>query len=138
MGPWAQAVFDTLGAVVSREVVEEVVERGLIEVLPLTHIRGRSLHDAFVIVDEAQDFADSWWQPVIGALRDRENGRLMIVGDVGQSVFQRAGRPPVDLVPLVLDHNLRNTRQIASAFLPLVGHLTAQPRRPRSRAPRSR
>ena len=45
----------------------------------------------------------------------------MIVGDAGQSVFQRAGRPPVDLVPLVLDHNLRNTRQIASSFLPLVG-----------------
>ncbi|GAA1052655.1 AAA family ATPase [Dietzia natronolimnaea] len=74
-----------------------------------------------VIVDEAQDFADSWWRPVIGALRDRELGRLMIVGDAGQSVFQRTGRPPVDLVPLVLDHNLRNTRQIASAFLPLVG-----------------
>lgn len=74
-----------------------------------------------VIVDEAQDFADGWWWPVIGALRDGENGRLMIVGDAGQSVFQRAGRPPVDLVPLVLDHNLRNTRQIASAFLPLVG-----------------
>ncbi|HMT49602.1 NERD domain-containing protein [Dietzia sp. UBA5065] len=74
-----------------------------------------------VIVDEAQDFADSWWRPVIGALRDREHGRLMIVGDAGQSVFRRTGRPPVDLVPLVLDHNLRNTRQIASAFLPLVG-----------------
>lgn len=74
-----------------------------------------------VIVDEAQDFADDWWRPVIGALRDRENGRLMIVGDAGQSVFQRTGRPPVDLVPLVLDHNLRNTRQIASEFLPLVG-----------------
>ncbi|HHX85888.1 MAG TPA: AAA family ATPase [Actinomycetales bacterium] len=74
-----------------------------------------------VIVDEAQDFADSWWRPVLGALRDREAGRLMIVGDAGQSVFQRAGRPPVDLVPLVLDHNLRNTRQIAGAFLPLVG-----------------
>lgn len=74
-----------------------------------------------VIVDEAQDFADGWWRPVIGALRDRENGRLMIVGDAGQSVFERTGRPPVDLVPLVLDHNLRNTRQIASEFLPLVG-----------------
>lgn len=74
-----------------------------------------------VIVDEAQDFADSWWRPVLGALKDRENGRLMIVGDAGQSVFQRTGRPPVDLVPLVLDHNLRNTRQIASAFMPLVG-----------------
>ena len=54
MGPWGQAVFDTLGAVVSREVVEEVLDRDMLEVLPLTHIRGRSLHDAFVIVDEAQ------------------------------------------------------------------------------------
>ena len=74
-----------------------------------------------VIVDEAQDFADNWWRPVIGALRDREDGSLMIVGDAGQKVFERTGRPPVDLVPLVLDHNLRNTRQIASAFMPLVG-----------------
>ena len=53
MSPWAQAVFDTLGALVSNQVIEEIMDRGLIEVLPLTHIRGRSLHDAFVIVDEA-------------------------------------------------------------------------------------
>ena len=46
MGPWAQAVFDTLGAVVSPAVVEEVIARGMLEVLPLTHIRGRSLHDS--------------------------------------------------------------------------------------------
>ena len=51
MGPWAQAVFDTLGALVSTEVVEEIMDRGMLEVMPLTHIRGRSLHDAFVIVD---------------------------------------------------------------------------------------
>ena len=54
MSPWGQAVFDTLGAITSREVIEEVLDRGMLEVLPLTHIRGRSLHDAFVIVDEAQ------------------------------------------------------------------------------------
>jgi len=54
MGPWAQAVHDTLQAVTTAEVVEEIVDRGMLEVLPLTHIRGRSLHDAFVIVDEAQ------------------------------------------------------------------------------------
>ncbi|HWS58114.1 MAG TPA: PIN domain-containing protein, partial [Actinotalea sp.] len=41
MNPWAQAVFDTLGAMVSSEVVEEVMARGMLEVLPLTHIRGR-------------------------------------------------------------------------------------------------
>ncbi|MGO4758882.1 PhoH family protein, partial [Streptomyces sp. 2MCAF27] len=53
MSPWAQAVFDTLSAVTTSDVIEEVVGRGMLEVLPLTHIRGRSLHDAFVIVDEA-------------------------------------------------------------------------------------
>jgi hypothetical protein len=40
--------------------------------------------------------------------------------DEGQRVFDRHGSPPVPLVPLVLDHNLRNTRQIANAFQPLV------------------
>ena len=54
MSPWAQAVFDTLGAITSRDVIDEVLDRGMLEVMPLTHIRGRSLHDAFVIVDEAQ------------------------------------------------------------------------------------
>ncbi len=48
------AVFDTLGALTSRDVVDEILDRGMLEVLPLTHIRGRSLHDSFVIVDEAQ------------------------------------------------------------------------------------
>jgi PhoH-like ATPase len=54
MQPWAQAVHDTLGALTSSDVIDEVLDRGMLEVLPLTHIRGRSLHDAFVIVDEAQ------------------------------------------------------------------------------------
>src|SRR5680860_1467297 len=54
MGPWGQAVFDTLGAVTTTEVIEEILDRGMLEVLPLTHIRGRSLHDSYVIVDEAQ------------------------------------------------------------------------------------
>src|ERR1700733_511249 len=53
MGPWAQAVFDTLEGLASPAVLEEVLSRGMLEVLPLTHIRGRSLHDSFVIVDEA-------------------------------------------------------------------------------------
>lgn len=53
MNPWSQAVFDTLGALVSA-VLDEVLDRDILQVLPLTHIRGRSLHDAFVIVDEAQ------------------------------------------------------------------------------------
>lgn len=74
-----------------------------------------------IIVDEGQDFADSWWLPLLRALRDEETGRLHVYSDEQQRVFQRFGRPPVTLVPLVLDHNLRNTKQIARTFLPLAG-----------------
>jgi hypothetical protein len=75
-----------------------------------------------IVVDEAQDFADSWWDPVLAALRDPEAGGLYIFIDEGQRVFQRQGTPPVPLVPLILDQNIRNTRQIATAFQPLVDH----------------
>jgi hypothetical protein len=73
-----------------------------------------------VIVDEAQDFADSWWRPVLAALRDEDEGGLYAYSDENQRLFARFGRPPVQLVPLVLDHNLRNTRQIHESFGPLA------------------
>jgi hypothetical protein len=75
-----------------------------------------------IVVDEAQDFADAWWDPLLAALKDDETGGLYVFTDEGQRVFSRHGSPPVPLVPLVLDHNLRNTRQIANAFQPLVDH----------------
>lgn len=77
--------------------------------------------DSFV-VDEAQDFADAWWDPLLAALKDEETGGLYVFTDEGQRVFSRHGSPPVPLVPLVLDQNLRNTRQIANVFQPLVDH----------------
>ena len=73
-----------------------------------------------VIVDEAQDFADSWWTPVLRSLRDEEEGGLFVYSDENQRIFARFGRPPVALVPLVLDHNLRNTKQIHESFGPLA------------------
>lgn len=75
-----------------------------------------------VVIDEAQDFADAWWDPVLASLRDDETGGLFVFSDEGQRVFDRQGTPPVPLVPLVLDRNLRNTRQIATTFQPLVDH----------------
>ena len=75
-----------------------------------------------IVVDEAQDFADAWWNPLLAALKDDERGGLYVFSDEGQRVFNRHGSPPVPLVPLILDHNLRNTRQIATAFQPLVDH----------------
>jgi PhoH-like ATPase len=90
MGPWAQAVFDTLGALVSMEVVEEVMDRGMLEVLPLTHIRGRSLHDAFVVVDEAQSLERNVLLTVLS--RVGQNSRVVLTHDVAQRDNLRVGR----------------------------------------------
>ncbi len=73
-----------------------------------------------IIVDEAQDFADSWWTPLMRSLRDEDSGGVFIYSDENQRIFSRFGQPPVPLVPLVLDHNLRNTKQIHDAFGPLA------------------
>ncbi len=75
-----------------------------------------------IVVDEAQDFADDWWDPLLAALKDEETGGIYVFTDEGQRVFNRHGSPPVPLVPLILDQNVRNTRQIANAFQPLVDH----------------
>ena len=90
MQPWAQAVFDTLGAVASGEVIEEVLGRGLLEVLPLTHIRGRSLHDAYVIVDEAQSLERNVLLTVLS--RVGANSRVVLTHDVAQRDNLRVGR----------------------------------------------
>ncbi|WP_030747054.1 PhoH family protein [Streptomyces griseus] len=90
MSPWAQAVFDTLSAVAGREVIEEVLSRGMLEVLPLTHIRGRSLHDAFVIVDEAQSLERNVLLTVLS--RIGANSRVVLTHDVAQRDNLRVGR----------------------------------------------
>ncbi|MDN5860398.1 MAG: PhoH family protein [Pseudonocardia sp.] len=90
MAPWAQAVFDTLGALVSEQVLEEVMARGMLEVLPLTHIRGRSLHDSFVIVDEAQSLERNVLLTVLSRLGAAS--RVVLTHDVAQRDNLRVGR----------------------------------------------
>nr|WP_308211369.1 PhoH family protein [Nonomuraea roseoviolacea] len=90
MGPWGQAVYDTLGAITTPEVIEEVHDRGMLEVLPLTHIRGRSLHDAFVIVDEAQSLERGVLLTVLS--RIGANSRVVLTHDIAQRDNLRVGR----------------------------------------------
>ncbi|MGV0340991.1 PhoH family protein [Corynebacterium mastitidis] len=90
MNPWAQAVYDTLSGLVSDNVLEEIHERGLLEVLPLTHIRGRSLHDAFVIVDEAQSLERNVLLTVLSRLGS--GSRVVLTHDVAQRDNLRVGR----------------------------------------------
>ena len=90
MAPWAQAVFDTLGAITTPEVVEEIIARDMVEVLPLTHIRGRSLHDSFVIVDEAQSLERNVLLTVLS--RIGRDSRVVLTHDVAQRDNLRVGR----------------------------------------------
>ncbi|NBV90511.1 MAG: PhoH family protein, partial [Actinobacteria bacterium] len=90
MSPWAQAVFDTLSAVTTAGVIEEIVDRGMLEVLPLTHIRGRSLHDTFVIVDEAQSLERNVLLTVLS--RIGKGSRVVLTHDVAQRDNLRVGR----------------------------------------------
>ena len=90
MGPWAQAVFDTLGSMASPHVIEEIIARDMLEVLPLTHIRGRSLHDSFVIVDEAQSLERNVLLTVLS--RIGANSKVVLTHDVAQRDNLRVGR----------------------------------------------
>ena len=90
MNPWAQAVFDTLGSVVSDAVIDEIMARGMLEVLPLTHIRGRSLHDSFVIVDEAQSLEKNVLLTVMSRIGQRS--KVVLTHDIAQRDNLRVGR----------------------------------------------
>ena len=111
MNPWGQAVFDTLSSVTHKYVVDEVVEQGMIEVLPLTHIRGRSLHNAFVIVDEAQSLERNVLLTVLS--RVGMNARVVLTHDVAQRDNLRVGRH--DGIAAVVESLKDN---------PLFGHVT--------------
>ncbi|GAA1963486.1 PhoH family protein [Microbacterium aquimaris] len=127
MNPWGQAVFDTLGSIVSSNVFDEVVERGLLEVLPLTHIRGRSLHDAFVIVDEAQSLERNVLLTVLS--RIGQNSRVVLTHDVGQRDNLRVGRHDgvASVIETLKGHDLfahvTLTRSERSAIAALVTEL---------------
>ena len=91
MSPWGAAVTDALESMVGREVIDEVIDRGLLEVLPLTHIRGRSLTDSFVVIDEAQNLERS---VLLTAL-----SRLGRGSRVGAHPRRRAARQPAGRAP---------------------------------------
>ena len=91
----------------------------MLEVLPLTHIRGRSLHDAFVIVDEAQSLERNVLLTVLS--RIGQNSRVVLTHDVAQRDNLRVGR-----------HD-----GVASVIETLKGHPLFAPHHP-ARAPSGR
>ncbi len=111
MLPWGAAVTDALEAITGPEVVNEVVRRGLLEVLPLTYIRGRSLTDTFVIIDEAQNLERTVLLTALSRLG--QGSRVILTHDVAQRDNLRVGRHDgvVSVIEALRGH-------------PLFGHVT--------------
>lgn len=90
MSPWTAAVFDALETFCGVNVIEQVIEEELLEVLPLTHIRGRTLSDSYVIIDEAQNLEK---MILLTALtRIGANSKVVLTHDVAQRDNLRVGR----------------------------------------------
>lgn len=79
-----------------------------------------------IVVDEAQDFAETWWEALTAFQVDPATTKVAVFHDDRQRVFGRTGRPPGQFAQVTLEENLRNTREIAAAFAPLL----TEPTRP--------
>ena len=90
MLPWTSAVTDALETMSDRNLVRDVVSRGLLEVLPLTHIRGRSLSDTFVVIDEAQNLERTVLLTALSRLGQRS--KAVLTHDVAQRDNLRVGQ----------------------------------------------
>lgn len=90
MRPWTDAVGDALEAITNEHAREEIKRQGLIEVLPLTYIRGRTLTDVFVIIDEAQNLERSVLLTALSRLG--VGSRVILTHDVAQRDNLRVGR----------------------------------------------
>ena len=89
------------------------------QVADLLEPAGRKLgprYDALV-VDEAQDFADAWWLPLMTLLSDPDHGVLYVFYDSNQAIYRRPGGLPEGLITVPLWENWRNTRQVFEAVM---------------------
>ncbi len=131
MNPWAAAVHDALDAIAGPEVIDEVIERRLLEVLPLTHIRGRSLTDTFVVIDEAQNLERGVLLTALSRLG--AGSRVVLTHDVAQRDNLRVGRHDgiAAVVAALKGHPLFGhvtlTRSERSAIAALVTELLDRP-----------
>ena len=94
MRPLYDALFDMM----DRERTDELMERGVIEIAPLAYMRGRTLSDAFVVLDEAQNTTPEQMKMFLTRLGF--NSKFVITGDLSQRdlVGRRGGLADVEQI----------------------------------------
>ncbi len=82
LDPYMQPLYDSLKEMIAIEKLEDHIKRGVIEIAPLAYMRGRTLDNAFVILDEGQNATHN--QMKMFLTRMGNNAKFMITGDPGQ------------------------------------------------------
>lgn len=80
--PYLMPIYDSLDAILGKEQKDKLIEKGVIEVMPLAYMRGRTLDEAFIILDEAQNTTDK--QMLMFLTRLGFNSKMIVNGDVTQ------------------------------------------------------
>lgn len=80
--PYLRPLYDALYDMLGAENTEKLIEKGIIEIAPLAYMRGRTLEDAYVILDEAQNTTDNQMKMFLTRLGF--NSKMCITGDITQ------------------------------------------------------
>ena len=99
--PYLRPLFDALYAMLEPERVNQHLERGVIEVAPLAFMRGRSLNDAFIILDEAQNTTPEQMKMFLTRLGF--NSKMVVTGDVTQIDLEREQRSGLLVISEILE-----------------------------------
>ncbi|MDO4581781.1 MAG: PhoH family protein [Bacillota bacterium] len=111
VNPYLRPVYDALNDILGLETAAKYVERGIIEVVPLAYMRGRTLDDAFIILDEAQNTTPQ--QMKMFLTRFGQGSRAVITGDITQIDL-----PPGQTSGLIeAERRLRDIEDIAFCYL---------------------
>ena len=98
--PYLRPLYDALHMLLGQERTGALLEKGTIEVAPLAYMRGRTLSDAFIILDEAQNTSPAQMRMVLTRLGD--NSRMVVTGDPSQADLPRHQRSGIDEAKAVL------------------------------------
>ena len=102
LDPFMQPLYDALKEMIPNEKLEDYIKRGIIEIAPLAYMRGRTLDNAFVILDEGQNTTHN--QMKMFLTRMGKNAMFMITGDPGQIDLPRSAISGLKEANLILQN----------------------------------
>jgi phosphate starvation-inducible PhoH-like protein len=97
-----QPLYDALKEMIPNEKLEDYIKRGIVEIAPLAYMRGRTLDNAFVILDEGQNTTHN--QMKMFLTRMGKSAKFMITGDPGQIDLPRSAMSGLKEANLILQN----------------------------------